>query len=55
MKTTEILMSLTEPRELTIAANLTYVRSPGHNTCIDYVISLILFLLYYIDIHVYVE
>ena len=37
------------------AANLTFVRSPGHNTCIDYVISLMLFLLYYIDIHVYVE
>ena len=39
----------------TPAANLTFVRSPGHNTCIDYVISLMLFLLYYIDIHVYVE
>ena len=27
------------------AANLTFVRSPGHNTCIEYVISLMLFLL----------
>ena len=36
------------------SANLTVVRSPGHNTCIDYVISLILYLLYLIDIHVHV-